>query len=467
MKPYWLAFLPITFAACAAHAAPSPATQNWPQWRGPLANGIAPNGNPPATWSETNNVKWKVKLPGRGTATPIVWENQIFIQTAIPTGKKIEPPAEKAALSPQLQVAGAPQTPAEPPPGRRRPGGGGGGFGRGERPTEVHQFALLSIDRQSGKTLWQQTVREEVPHEGTHRDHGFASHSPITDGQHVYSWFGSRGLHCYDLKGNSKWRKEFGQLRMKNGFGEGNSPALFGKTLVVTWDHESDDFIAAFDKDSGNELWRQSRDEGTSWATPFIVQHGGQAQVIASASRKIRSYDLATGKLLWECAGLGSNVIPTPVAGHDMVYAMSGHDGRKLLAIRLGRAGDLTGTDAVAWSLDKSTPYVPSALLQGDLLYFFAGREGRLSCFDAKLGRPHYEAQPLEALQGVYASPVAAGGRIYLTGRNGASAVIKHSEKLEVLATNRLDDRFDASPAIVGNELILRGHEHLYCIATK
>jgi outer membrane protein assembly factor BamB len=465
MRPFWPTLLPIALVTCVAQAAPLPAEQNWPQWRGPLANGVAPSGNPPTTWSETNNIKWKVKLPGRGTATPIVWDNQIFIQTAIATGRKIESPAGKAALAPQLQVAGAPQTPAEPP--RQRRPAGGGGFGRGEQPSEVHQFVLLSIDRQTGRTLWQQTVREEVPHEGAHRDHGFASHSPITDGQHVYSWFGSRGLHCYDLEGGLKWQKEFGQLRTKNSFGEGNSPALSGRTLVVTWDHEGEDFIAAFDKDTGQELWRQSRDESTSWATPFIVQHGGQAQVIASASRKVRSYDLATGKLLWECAGLGSNVIPTPVAGHDMVYVMSGHEGRKLLAIRLGKSGDLTGTDAVAWSLDKSTPYVPSPLIQGDLLFFFSGREGRLSCFDAKLGRPHYESQPLDALPGVYASPVAAGGRIYLTGRNGAAAVIKHSEKLEVLATNRLEDRFDASPAIVGNELILRGHEHLYCIAEK
>jgi outer membrane protein assembly factor BamB len=462
MKPFWLTLLPVTLVVFATHSAPSTADQYWPQWRGPLANGVASIGNPPTTWSETNNIKWKIKLPGRGTATPIVWENQIFVQTAIATGKKVQPPAEKAARVTQPQVAGAPQAAAEPR--QRRPGGGGG---RGEQPTEVHQFVLLSIDRQSGKTVWQQTVREEVPHEGTHRDHGFASHSPISDGQQVFAWFGSRGLHCYDLKGGLKWQKDFGRQRSKNAFGEGNSPALSGNTLVVTWDHEGEDFIAAFDKDSGRELWRQPRDESTTWATPFIVQHGGQAQVIAPASRKVRSYDLATGKMLWECAGLGSNVIPTPVAGHDMVYVMSGHEGRKLLAIRLGRTGDLTGTDAVAWSLDKSTPYVPSPLLQGDLLYFFAGREGRLSCFDAKLGRPHFEAQPLEALPGVYASPVAASGRIYLTGRNGASVVIKHSEKLEVLATNRLDDRFDASPAIVGNELILRGHENLYCIAAK
>jgi len=378
----------LALSACSSHAAPLTADQNWPQWRGPLANGIAPNGNPPTTWSETSNVKWKVKLPGRGSATPIVWENQIFIQTAIATDKRIEAPAEKAAAAPQPQVAGAPQTPAEPPPGRRRPGGGGGGggFGRGEKPTEVHQFVLLSVDRQTGKTLWQQTVREEVPHEGAHRDHGFASHSPITDGQHVYSWFGSRGLHCYNLKGALKWQKQFGQLRTKNSFGEGNSPALFGKTLVVTWDHEGEDFIAAFDKYSGQELWRQTRDESTSWATPFIVQHGGKSQVIASASRKVRSYDLATGKLLWECAGLGSNVIPTPVAGHDMVYAMSGHDGRKLLAIRLGREGDLTGSDAVAWSLDKSTPYVPSPLLQGRLALLLRGKGRQALLFRCQSG---------------------------------------------------------------------------------
>lgn len=183
---------------------------NWPQWRGPLANGVAPQGNPPSKWSETENVKWKVKLPGAGAGTPIIWGNQVFIQVAIATGKKVESAAEKksAALD-SPNVFGQAQTPAAPagaapPEGerRRRPSGGpgGGGGGRSEKPTEIQQFALLSIDRATGQTQWQKIVREEVPHEGHHRDHGFASHSPVTDGQHVYSWFGSRGLHCYDLK---------------------------------------------------------------------------------------------------------------------------------------------------------------------------------------------------------------------------------------------------------------------------
>jgi outer membrane protein assembly factor BamB len=150
-----------------------------------------------------------------------------------------------------------------------------------------------------------------------------------------------------------------------------------------------------------------------------------------------------------------------------MVFAMSGHQRPALLAIQLGRAGDLTGTDAVAWKLEKETPYVPSPLLYGDSLYFFSRTSGRISCYEAKTGRPRYEALPLEALSGVYASPVTAAGRIYLVGRNGATVVIKPSEKLEVLATNKLDEKFDASPAVVGQELFLRGHEYLYCLAEK
>jgi len=336
---------------------------------------------------------------------------------------------------------------------------------RSEKPTEAYQFALLCLDRQTGKTLWQGIAREAVPHEGAHRDHGFASFSPVTDGQRLFAYFGSRGLHCFDLQGNRKWEKDLGRMQTKNSFGEGSSPVLFGKTLVVNWDHEGDDFIAAFDSETGRELWRQPRDEDTSWATPLVVQHEGKAQVVTSATRKVRSYDLASGKLLWECAGMTGNVVPTPVSDFGLLYAISGFRGSALLAIRLGRSGDLTGSDAIAWSHKKSTPYVPSPLLYGERLYFFAGNNGVLSCFDAQSGRALIDAERLEALQGVYASPIGAAGRVYLVGRNGATVVIKDAEKLEVLATNRLDEKIDASPVAVGKELLLRGQEHLYCIA--
>lgn len=467
----------LCFIAASTLTAPAAGEANWPQWRGPLANGIAPGANPPTTWSETENVKWKAKIPGKGFSTPIVWGNQIFLQTAVATGKKIEPPAagktEARLYSPQ--VLGQAQNPGNnpPPPGdgqrrRRGPGGpGGGGFGRGEKPTEVHQFILLSLDRETGKVQWEKTVREEVPHEGHHRDHTYASHSPVTDGRHVYGWFGSRGLHCFDLQGNLKWKKEFGQIRSANGFGEGNSPALHGHTLIVNWDHEGEDFIVALDKHTGQELWRNPRDERTTWTTPLIVEHDGKPQVIVAATQRIRSYDLATGKQIWECGGMTANVIPTPVSDFGMLYAISGFRGASLLAIKLGKTGDLTDTDAIVWKHAKATPYVPSPLLYGDKLYFYSGNNAILSCFNAKTGTALFTEQRLEGPSGIYASPVGASGRVYLAGRNGTSVVLKQSDKFETLATNQLDEKFDASPAIVGNQLFLRGHDHLYCIAEK
>jgi outer membrane protein assembly factor BamB len=438
--------------------AAEPPPENWARWRGPLANGTAPAGAPPTKWSETENVKWKLKLPGFGTSTPIVWGNQVFVLTAIPTGKKTEPAPE---------VAAAPAPPAEPggnPPGERRRRGGGGG--RSEQPSEAYQFVILSVDRQSGKVLWQKTATEQVPHEGHHRDHGFASASPVTDGEHLYASFGSRGIFCYDLAGNVKWEKDLGDMQTRNAFGEGTSPALHGDTLVVSWDHEGADFIVALDKRTGQERWRQPRDEPTTWSTPLIVEHEGKAQVIVSATNKIRSYDLATGQQVWECGGMTGNVVPTPVSDFGMVYAISGFRGASLMAIKLGRTGDLTGTDAIAWQHAKSTPYVPSPLLLGERLYFLAGNNGILSCFNAKTGLPHFEGERIaHLLGGVYASPVGAADRVYLIGRDGKSVVIKNDDKLEALATNQLDDKFDASPAVVGRQLFLRGHQHLYCIA--
>ena len=429
--------------------------QNWPQWRGPRANGVAPKATPPLLWSETNNVRWKSKIPGHGDATPILWEDRIFIQTAIATGKKSDSPAATSDPAPTTEPPGA-NSPERP----RR----GGGM-RAQKPNEAYQFVLLCLDRRTGKTLWQQVAREEVPHEGHQPDNSFASYSPVTDGQLVFAYFGSRGLHCYDLDGKVKWQKDLGRMQTKMSFGEGSSPALFGNLLVINWDHEGDDFIAAFDKKTGQELWRQPRDEETTWATPLIVEHEGKAQVVIPATRKIRSYDLTTGKQIWECGGLTPNVIPSPVAADGVVYLTSGFRGNALLAIRLGRSGDLTGTDAILWSHHKATPYVPSPLLYGDKLYFFSNNNGVLSCFEARTGRALLDAERIEGLQGVYASPVGANGRVYLVGRNGATVVIKHSDKLEILATNRLEEKFDASPAVAGKELFLRGHDWLYCIA--
>jgi len=450
----WSAWVPLQAAAPA----------NWPAWRGPLASGVAPDAHPPTQWSETQNVHWKVSIPGRGTSTPVIWEDQVFILTAVPTGPGPEAPA-KASDS-----GGSPTERPDRPDRPRRGGGGGSGGGGGgmvDRPTQVQQFTVMSFDRKTGKQRWSHSPRTQLPHEGHHKDHGFASASPVTDGKHLIVSFGSFGLYGYDLKGKRLWEKDLGDMRTRNSFGEGSSPALDGNTVVVLWDHEGDDFIVALDKRDGRELWRQTRDEPTGWCTPLIVSDGGRKQVIVNGTNKVRSYDLKDGKLLWECAGQTVNAIPSAVSSGDRVFLMSGYRGNALQALRLDRSGDLTGTDGIVWSHAKSTPYVPSPLLVGNTLYFLSNNSAMLSAFDAASGKAHFEAERLDGLNGVYASPVAADGRVYVVGRDGNTAVLRQGERLEVLAKNSLDDGFDASPAIVGKQIFLRGRQSLYCIAEK
>jgi outer membrane protein assembly factor BamB len=452
-----LTFLPL-LASLATLAAAADPLQNWPQWRGPLANGVAPQADPPLQWSDSSNIKWKVAIPGLASSTPVVWENRVFVLTAVNTGKKAEPAsaASTTTEAPAQPAAGGGQ-------GQRR--GGGRGFGGGPPPTEYYQFVVLCLDRQTGKTLWQKTAAEEVPHEGHHATSGFASASPVTDGQVVLAYFGSRGLHCYDLEGNFKWKQDFGDMRILLGFGEGSSPALYGNTIVVQWDHEGEDFIAALDKNTGKELWRRPRDEASSWSTPLVVVHDGKPQVVATASKQIISYDLASGEPVWNGPALTRNVIPNAVAADGIVYAMSGYSGNALHAIKLGRTGNVANTDAILWSHSRGTPYVPSPLLYDDLLYFLSNNNGVLSCFDAKTGKPHFAEERLPGLTGVYASPVGAKNRVYVLGRDGTCVVLKRGSALEVLATNKLGEATEGSLALVGKEIFVRGQKNLYCIA--
>jgi outer membrane protein assembly factor BamB len=244
--------------------------------------------------------------------------------------------------------------------------------------------------------------------------------------------------------------------------------ALAGDALIVNWDHEGDSFIVALDKRTGDELWRRQRDEITSWATPLIVEHEGRSQVIVNATGRVRGYDLATGDELWAAGGQTVNVIPSPVYGNGMVFVTSGFRGSALKAIRLaGATGDLTDSDAIVWSHDRDTPYVPSPLLYDGQLYFLKVNSGILTSVDAATGSVHYGPERLPGIDGVYASPVAADGRVYLVGRNGETVVLRHGPELEVLAQNRLDDDFSASPALVDGEIFLRGHRHLYSLASR
>jgi outer membrane protein assembly factor BamB len=453
--------------------------QNWPQWRGPNQDGSAPDAKPPITWSETNNVKWKVPIPGDSTTTPLLWGDKLFIQSAVPTGRK-EPSSAKEQGSadqpsqqpPRDRFRGPPPGGPGGPPDGRGPGPGGRGpggrRGGGEKPTEVTQFTIFCLERKTGKTLWQQVAKETVPHEGVKPGDGsFSANTGVTDGENVYAYFGSEGLYCYDLNGKQKWTKDLGKMKVLNSFGEGSSPALYKQTIVVQWDNEETSFITALDKNTGKELWKQPREERTSWATPLIVECQGKPQIITSATGKIRSYDLATGNVIWECGGLTRNVIPTPVTDHEYVYCMSGFQGNAAFAIKLSAKGDITDKGDVVWTIKKSTPYVPSPLLYDGKLWYFSKNDGILTSVASKTGKVLIDAERLEEIPSVYASPLGADGRVYLVGRNGTTVVLRDSDKVEKLAVNKLNEKIDASPVASGKELFLRGRQSLYCIAEK
>lgn len=406
------------------------AAVNWHRWRGPDATGVAPHGNPPLKWDAQTNIKWKVPIEGRGSASPIVWGDRVFILTAVDTGKP-RPDADAAQKN-------------------------------------IHQFKVICLDRKTGDRLWERVAREDVPHEKLHPTNTYASGSPTTDGKFLYVSFGSFGIYCYDFDGNLRWQRDLGDMHTRMEFGEGVSPTIHGDTLIVNWDQESNSFITALDAATGKEeldKWRQPRDEVTSWNTPLVVEGGGRTQVVVNGTTRSRAYDLATGEVIWECGGQMSNAIASPVALGNVVYCMTGFRGNAVYAIPLDAKGDITGTEAIAWHSDKSGPYVPSPLLYDERLYFCKANSNVISSLDAKTGEPKIDQQRLPGLRDLYASPVGAAGRVYFTGRDGTTVVIRHADELEVLATNQLGEPVDASPAIVGNEILIRSDKHLYCIS--
>ncbi len=422
----------------------APEETYWSYWRGLNSDGMAV-GDAPINWSDTQNIKWKAKIPGRGSSSPVIWGDQIFLTTAIPTTAPAKPDPKAA--------------PASPPQGR-------GGFGD-TGPQPEHKFVVMSLDRKSGKVLWEQTAKTAVPHEGYHATYGsFASNSPVTDGKYIYAFFGSRGMYCYDLKGNLIWEKDFGvQMRMRMAFGEGMAPVIHDDRLILVFDHEGESFIVVLDKTTGKEIWRKSRDEGSNWAAPLVVDYRGQKQIIVSATTKVRSYDFQTGELIWECSGLGANTIPHPVQQDDLVIVMSGHRDPNLMAIKLGRNGDLTGSDAIVWSQTRGNSYTPSPVLH-DNKYYVLTDNGLVSCYNATTGEPYYHQVRLPKTYNFKSSPVGANGKLYLASENDDVIVLRMGEKFEVLATNTMPDQmFIATPAISGGELYLRSQDTLYCIS--
>lgn len=403
----------------------SPAVANWGHWRGESGNGVSTTAQPPTTWSSTENVKWKVAVPGSGSGSPVIWGSRVFVLSAVP--------ADGSSQSSSSQVD--------------------------------LRFEVLCYDRSNGKLLWRQTAIEATPHEGTHKTNGFASASPCTDGEYVYANFGSRGIHCYRVDGTPVWSRQLGKMTMRNGFGEGSSPTLVDDVVLLPWDHEGQSYLYALDKKTGETVWRTERDEPSCWATPLVVEHAGQRQIVMNGQNKARAYDMS-GKELWSCGGQTQRPCASPVTDKGLVFVGSGHRGSFLGGFRLDGSGDIENTSAVAWTQTRDTPDIASPLLSNGRLYFYKGKSGILSCVDAATGTPYYATQRT-GLRNIYASPIAAGGHIYLTDREGMTVVIKDAEQLEIVAENSVGETVDATPAPVDNQLFIRGEQHLFCITEE
>lgn len=428
-------FVPVTKAFAQSK---KEAAKYWHQWRGPDANGVSQTANPPSTWSETKNIKWKIKLDGNGSSAPIVWENKVFLLTAINTGV-VDPKLPKPEDQPK-RIFGI------------------------THPNTLYKFVVLCLDRTTGKEIWRKIATEKIPHQGHHGDNDFASASPTTDGERLYCWFGSAGLYCYDLDGKKLWERDLGKAFVGASLGEGTSPVVHKDKLVIVRDHSRQSMIHVLNSANGKTVWEKKRDEPNTWATPAIVEHSGKTQVITTGSNFVRSYDLSNGDIIWKCSGLTGNCIPCPIVSGDFVYCMSGYEGFSLLAIQLSSQGDVSNSDSILWQTDRGTPYIPSPVLYNGMLYFTQSNRNVMTCLDVKDGSKIIDRTRLPSLQNIYASPLGAGDKLYFTGRNGTTLVLKQSKKFEVIATNRLNEEINSSPAVVGNQLLIRGTKSLYCI---
>lgn len=414
-------------------------SETWSSWRGPTQNGVAdPQTDPPTEWSEEKNIKFKTPLVGKGHSTPVVWGNQIFVTSAEPVGKKFPAILDTAP-----------------------------GAHDNFSVSQQHRFLVSSFDRKNGTLVWQKTLDQVVPHEGGHFTGSLASASPVTDGKRVYAFFGSHGLYCLDYQGQLIWKKIIGRMNSKHAHGEGSTPALQDGVLVVNWDHEGQSFVIAIDAGTGEILWKVNRPEVTSWSSPIIVKVDGRYQAVIPGTAATRGYELQTGKVVWQCGGLSNNVVASPVYEDGIVYVGSSYDTQSFLAISLaGAKGDITESPHVLWHRRRHTPYVPSPLVFRSTLYFFRHYQGILYRLDGPSGKEK-DVFRLPGLTNIYASPTAAQNRIYIVDRGGRTMVLDHADQPKILALNRLNDSFSASPVAVGNELILRGEKSLYIISAK
>jgi outer membrane protein assembly factor BamB len=427
------------FALIFINATSAKNSANWPQWRGPDGLGISTEKNLPTQWSANKNIKWKTPIEGRGHSSPIVWGNRVFVTTAVegsvvPGAKAVKHTLDgKEFMHPDSIGA-----------------------------DRKHLFKVIALDRSTGKIIWEQTAFEGTPYDNRHRKSSYAASTPLTDGKHVYAFFGAEGLYAYDMKGKLAWKADLGKLGTV-GMGTGTSPILYENLVILQCDEENGEasFIVALDKKTGREVWKTPRKVQVSWSTPLLVRTPKRAELITVGTEAVVSYDPATGKELWRHKGVESNAIPSPVANSETVFIVAGFPTKIAMAIPLGGSGDLG--DKVTWKYEKGTAYVPSPILYGDHLYLTTDR-GILTCLDAKTGELKYEGGRVPIPATFTASPVAFGDKILLTSEDGDTFLVKAGAKHEIVGSNSVGEPVYASPAMADGYFFIRGEKNLYCI---
>ncbi len=443
-----------TILMLAVVRAPALQAQNWPKFRGAQAGVAADDPRLPDRWTTTENVAWRIDLPGRSWSSPVLWDDHVFVVSAVNTANP------NPSLNPVITYLA------------RSLGGTMSGADI-SRATDEHRWTLFDIDVKTGKTRWERAIRAATPLQSVHQKNSYASETPVTDGERVYVYLGYAGLFAFDMNGAPVWSKPMDAPRMRTGWGTAASPVLHDGRIYIVNDNEERSFIAAFDARTGAQLWRTERDgEASNWATPFVWQNEQRTEIVTTGSKKVRSYD-TNGRLLWELAGMTTIHAVTPVAGHGLLFVSSGYfpdNPRPTYAIRPGATGDIslkpgeTSNAFIAWSNPTLASAYPSPLVLGDRYYTLMDR-GFLTSNDPKTGKEIYGRQRIAVDSGTFtASPWAYNGKIFAVSEDGDTFVMQAGPQFKLLGRNALNEMTLASPAVANGSLFIRTASKLYRI---
>jgi outer membrane protein assembly factor BamB len=457
----------------------------WPHFRG-SGMGIVEGSPLPTEWGTGKNVQWKTKIPGVAWSCPVVWGDKVFVTTAVTDNqfKPVPPGKGPAGKGPPGKGQPGKGAPGKGQPGKGPPGKGPNvtvapGQGKlGSPPNSVYRWELLCLDRETGKVIWRKQALKEKARIPIAPYNTYATETPATDGERVYAYFGMHGVYCYDMEGKLLWKKDLGAFPTKNNHGTASSPVLEGDRLFLQIDNEQKSFLVALDKKTGEEAWRVDREEKTNYGSPIVWKNNTRTELVAPGSQKVRSYDPATGKVLWEVAGYGGGNTNSPVGDADRLYVIlqggppsgPGEPGGQggILAVKAGASGDISvkpgETNAsVAWSAPRGAGSDTSPLVYQGHVYVFGRNGGILTCYEATTGKQLYRER-VPNVMSIWASPLANDGKVFILDDSGTTAVLQAGPTFKVIRKNALDDTTWATPAAADGALYVRGLDHLYCI---